>query len=194
MSEDWSAGDLLPSETALADEYAISPGTLRKALAALSNEGLIERRHGAGTFATGYYPAQRPAIAVAGADGLALELDCAAQAAGQTDDGRWFLERLWHVAERPALVERSEMSTVAMPDTLPFALDPRVVLTALSDAVIEDLRQVVSTVPVPRGAAWALSILPEVPVLQVGQTAYDEAGAVIEKRRAYLAPGFYLLG
>ena len=194
LSEDWTAGDPLPSETALANELAVSPGTLRKALAALSEDGLIERRQGAGTFATGCSPASQPAISVAGMDGTPLELECSRQAAGQTEDQRWFLERLWTTSGRPGLVERSEISTVAMPDALPFAIDPRVVLAALSDVVIEDLRQTVHMVSAPHGAAWALGVEVGVPLLQINQRAYDGNGAVIEERRGYLAPDLLLGG
>ena len=43
-------GDKMPSENALAAEYALAPGTVRQALAALVDEGLLERFHGRGTF------------------------------------------------------------------------------------------------------------------------------------------------
>ena len=42
----------LPGEQALAAEFAVSRVTLRRALAALEGEGLINRRRGAGTFLT----------------------------------------------------------------------------------------------------------------------------------------------
>jgi DNA-binding LacI/PurR family transcriptional regulator len=44
------AGARLPPELALAEEYQISRGTVRQALIALVNEGLIERVQGRGTF------------------------------------------------------------------------------------------------------------------------------------------------
>ncbi len=45
----YSVGDLLPAEKTLAVQYGISRNTLRKALKELEDQGLIERRHGAGT-------------------------------------------------------------------------------------------------------------------------------------------------
>ncbi len=43
-------GDRMPSETALSAEYGLAPGTVRQALSALVDDGLLERFHGRGTF------------------------------------------------------------------------------------------------------------------------------------------------
>jgi GntR family transcriptional regulator len=43
-------GDQLPAETQLMREYRVSPGPVRDALKALRTEGLIETRHGIGSF------------------------------------------------------------------------------------------------------------------------------------------------
>lgn len=43
-------GDRMPSETALCAEYGLAPGTVRQALSALVDDGLLERFHGRGTF------------------------------------------------------------------------------------------------------------------------------------------------
>ncbi len=47
---EWKPGDVLPSEVDLARNYGVAPGTMRKAIDALADDGLIERRHGSGTF------------------------------------------------------------------------------------------------------------------------------------------------
>lgn len=46
----WVPGSALPSEQQLAAERGVALGTLRQALAVLAEEGLVERRHGRGTF------------------------------------------------------------------------------------------------------------------------------------------------
>lgn len=46
----WRPGDRLPSENDLAEQYAVAPGTARQAVSKLVGEGLLDRRHGAGTF------------------------------------------------------------------------------------------------------------------------------------------------
>lgn len=49
-SDSYHVGDLLPSEVVLASHYNVSRNTLRKALAVLTAEGIIQRKHGSGTF------------------------------------------------------------------------------------------------------------------------------------------------
>ena len=47
---EWPPGIALPAETSLAAEHGVALGTLRRALELLAEQGLIERRHGKGTF------------------------------------------------------------------------------------------------------------------------------------------------
>ena len=46
----WSAGDRLPSERTMADEFNINRQTVRQGLSLLINRGLIEKIRGSGTF------------------------------------------------------------------------------------------------------------------------------------------------
>lgn len=46
----WRAGEMLPSEFQLADEFGVSQGTVRKALDALAADNVVVRRQGRGTF------------------------------------------------------------------------------------------------------------------------------------------------
>ena len=50
VAGEWPPGTPLPAETSLAAEHAVALGTLRRALELLAEQGLIERRHGKGTF------------------------------------------------------------------------------------------------------------------------------------------------
>ena len=54
-SGQWPPGSPLPSQRELAGEFGVSIMTLRQALQLLTDEGLIETRHGSGTFATARY-------------------------------------------------------------------------------------------------------------------------------------------
>ena len=50
LAGDWPPGSALPAETSLASRHGVALGTLRRALDVLTDQGLIERRHGHGTF------------------------------------------------------------------------------------------------------------------------------------------------
>lgn len=49
-SAEWSAGDQLPTEAEVGQTYGVSRSTVRQALAMLEAQGLIEIRHGRGSF------------------------------------------------------------------------------------------------------------------------------------------------
>jgi len=48
----WLRGERLPTEAELAAQLSVAVGTLRKALAALERDGILERRQGSGTYVT----------------------------------------------------------------------------------------------------------------------------------------------
>jgi GntR family transcriptional regulator len=50
LAGEWAPGDAIPSEAALAQSYGVALGTIRQALSLLVEDGLLERRHGKGTF------------------------------------------------------------------------------------------------------------------------------------------------
>ncbi|MBI3706463.1 MAG: GntR family transcriptional regulator [Proteobacteria bacterium] len=52
----WPPGTLLPSEVALAQNFGVAVGTVRRALANLTAEGLLARRRKTGTVVTGRSP------------------------------------------------------------------------------------------------------------------------------------------
>lgn len=61
----YAPGARLPGELALAEEFEVSRGTIRKALGALEQEGLIARRQGLGTFVPATKaPPMRSALAI----------------------------------------------------------------------------------------------------------------------------------
>lgn len=88
-------GDALPSEARLQEEYSVSRTTVRKALAMLEEEGLLERRKGVGAFYRSGRIAKR----------LARELDFHAEGRAH---GRQPATRVLSWAARPAsLSERA---------------------------------------------------------------------------------------
>ncbi|MGQ7746249.1 GntR family transcriptional regulator, partial [Pectobacterium brasiliense] len=49
-SAEFRVGEVLPAEKCLAKEFSVSRMTVRKALELLVAEGLLDRRHGSGTY------------------------------------------------------------------------------------------------------------------------------------------------
>ncbi|GHO99199.1 LacI family transcriptional regulator [Reticulibacter mediterranei] len=62
LAGDLKAGDRLPAELKIAEQYNTSRGTVRQALTALVSEGLLQRVQGSGTFVSESAPAQRRSI------------------------------------------------------------------------------------------------------------------------------------
>ncbi len=56
----WAAGTAIPTEDALCSQFGVSRITVRRALGDLQSDGLVERRHGLGTFVLGSAPATAP--------------------------------------------------------------------------------------------------------------------------------------
>jgi len=78
-SGQWPAGSLLPSQQQLAAQFGVSVMTLRQALQLLADDGLVQTRHGAGT-----YVAARYAYDLGGLRSFAADLS--AQDAGITTE------------------------------------------------------------------------------------------------------------
>jgi len=53
---EWASGTVIPSENALANDFGVSVGTVRRALAELVSEGMLMRRRKTGTVVTGWAP------------------------------------------------------------------------------------------------------------------------------------------
>jgi GntR family transcriptional regulator len=67
---DPGAGAALPTEEALCEAFGVSRITVRRALSDLQAQGLVERRHGLGTFVGDRVPAARPRPTLSFVDGL----------------------------------------------------------------------------------------------------------------------------
>lgn len=63
-------GAALPTEEALGEAFGVSRITVRRALSDLQAQGLVERRHGLGTFVSDRVPAARPRPTLSFVDGL----------------------------------------------------------------------------------------------------------------------------
>jgi GntR family transcriptional regulator len=66
LSEQWPPGSMLPNEPTLAQHFSVSRVTIRRSLAELEREGLIERRRGHGTTVRGRWPSKPVSAEVTG--------------------------------------------------------------------------------------------------------------------------------
>ncbi|MBR7890188.1 GntR family transcriptional regulator [Marinomonas sp. A79] len=116
----WLPGERLPVEAKLADTLGVAIGTLRKALAKLEEDGLVERRQGSGTYvkrASGgraiyqfFHLELLDGGGVPTADNLSLEEDnqaeVLAQLQMQSNQTLWCLKRLRYLNRQLVAVEQ----------------------------------------------------------------------------------------
>ena len=116
---EWPPATALPAETALAAEHGVALGTLRQALKLLSDQGLIERRHGKGTFVRsglGGAPMLRffrfgagdgevPQSLIVSRQTLAAPAEVARRLAIGRGERTLKLQRLRSIGEQPCLLE-----------------------------------------------------------------------------------------
>ena len=197
-------GAQLPSERSLCDQLHVSRTTVRRALAALSEDGLVESAPGRGTFVTGG-PLIEPA------NGL-LSFTELGRRRGLKPTAR-VLER--HV--RPATYDESErfriapgaelfeLSRLRMLDGSPVALDdarvplarvPGLMTTDFSTASLFECFEEAGCPPVradysveataaDERAASLLEMVAGGPVLLAATTSFDRQGRIIELARTY---------
>ncbi len=97
-----AAGEKLPSESELVEQYKTAPQTARKAIALLKNEGLVEGQRGRGVFVV-----QQPPMIRVGSDRYARHLRTAGKAPFQAEVelmGLKWRQEVIELAEVPAPV------------------------------------------------------------------------------------------
>ncbi|MEV0613106.1 GntR family transcriptional regulator [Nonomuraea sp. NPDC050404] len=114
----YSAGSMLPSESALCAEFGIARNTVRRALAVLENEGLIQTIPSKGRLILGGdRPTDRPYLYQAIAHDLRKQIEDGGLAAGvalpsgttlrrQYQVSRGTIQRALRLLERSGLIER----------------------------------------------------------------------------------------
>ena len=207
---EWAPGAALPTEPALAAEYGVSQGTLRRALAALEAQKLIARRQGAGTYVAeatseralfhffrvvtpdGARPVPtsiahrlqtRPATA---AERAALALPARARVVA--------LDRLRLIEGHPAILESIALPAArfqgfdlplhqVLEDELYVHYQRRHGVTVLR--VEEEL----GAEPAGPEAAAHLGVAPGAPLLAIARRALDVLDRPVEWRRSWMATG-----
>lgn len=196
----WPAGTVLPNEITLAGRFGVAVGTLRRALADLTQEGLLSRRRKTGTVVTGRTPQLSLRFLfryfrLHGTDGALqqsrstnLSLERAPASPEERDglalaDGGEVIRfrRLRGVADRPVMLDLFVFPADRVPG---FPLDtgeaPPLLYQHLLDRYgirIAAVREKISAELAGEAVAAALEIAATAPVLVIEETAYDQANA-----------------
>jgi GntR family transcriptional regulator len=205
---DYRPGDRLPGENALAPQYGVAVMTARRALRALTNEGLAEARKGAGVFVQAFRPIRRRGIQRLAQDQWGagksiwsadedrpLTVDqVSVPDAGETACAR---SRRFVLDGRPVMLATSylpyalvEGSAITQADTGPGGTYAR--LADLGHGPVRFREEIRGRLPTAEEAA-TLSMSPERPVLKICRTAFDAHQRVVEVNEMTLDSASYVL-
>ena len=196
----WQPGQLLPSEGQLARELGVSPGTVRKALDALTADSLLVRRQGRGTFVAEHDDAQSifrffRLAPDDGAGGVPESRVLCADEAPATDAERARLalapgdrvariERLRRIGGRPCLHERIAAPAALFPGLAGLVLPNTLYALYANRFGITIARADERLKAVALGAREAalLAVPADRPALAIDRTAIDLDGRAVEWR------------
>ena len=204
----WKPGAILPNEFALAEEFGVSQGTVRKALMAMEARGLLSRAPGRGTMVCRTTPEEslyaffrlRDAEGAMVVPVLRTE---SIEIAGSTEAERAVLgqkcarvARLYRVREneeRPFVLERmsfdaARVDGVEADSPLPSSLYPY--LHDRFGMFIVKVHEEVTADLAPEDVARALEIAPGTPVLRSKRIAHDLTDRAVELRQSWYRTDF----
>lgn len=202
---EWKPGDVLPSESELIERYQVSRITVRQALEALVNDGLIYRQRGRGTFVA--HPTVEQGLSriisftddmrqrgfQPGTEVLSFGLTPAPQDIAeklQIDPGEELacVERLRLADGEPMSVEQSHLVHRNCPGVLKHDYARKPLCEILDkDYGIRWARaeQVIRAIPAPRELAKKLSIPPNSALLSIERVSYSQQNLPVEFLRVY---------
>lgn len=193
----WPAGTVLPSETALAEEFRVSVGTIRRALGEMTTEGLLARRRKTGTVVTGRSPQHSLRFfynyfRLHGRNGelqhsnpriLKVDQRCASPLEAETlqipaDTLVVDIHRMRLVGERPAMHQRMILPHDMVPGFPTTAGEvPELIYIHLwteFNIKIDAVREVVEAELATPEDCRLLNLSPPAAVLSITEVAYDE--------------------
>lgn len=208
---DWKPGEALPTEPALAAQLGISQGTLRRALAGLERQRLIERRQGIGTYVTEatseralfhFFRAQSRYGGRVAPTSLLHSLETVPAEA--QDQRRLKLPKSAriHRLMRERLVEGvpSIVETISLPEALfpGFTLPVGVELTdelyvhyqRHHGITVMRVEEKLSAVPAPDAIARSLKRDAGWPLLYIERIAHDVLDRPVERRRSWMETSY----
>jgi GntR family transcriptional regulator len=203
VSGRWKPGQILPSEIVLASEFAVSQGTVRKALNELEAQYLVVRRQGRGTFVSEHTP-QRSLFHffhIVGDDGQ-RELPTSVVVSQRTrrptnqEAQQLRLEpgalvhaivRLRNLRGRPIILERLCLPTAIFPDLeLPVGKEMTeelyVIYQQRYQVMVARAREALRGVAADDTDAQLLQVVAGSPLLEIERIAYDLNTRPVELR------------
>jgi GntR family transcriptional regulator len=131
-------GDPLPSEAELCERFSVSRMTVRQALAELTNDGLVERRRGQGTFVAHRPVHRRPGVFLSFTEEMGrrgMQATSRLLAAGMDDPHRAEVLDLGLAPDQPVV----RIARVRLADGVPVALEEAALVPGLRAVLDEDL-------------------------------------------------------
>ncbi|MDL5156725.1 GntR family transcriptional regulator [Actinomycetospora termitidis] len=206
-------GALLPGERELAETCAVSRSTVRLALAELTSRRVVERRHGAGTYARRTAPAQpldalsfrddmarrglRPDSRLLWSDEIVADDDLAAALAVEPGEEVLRVARLRLADGEPMARELLHVARTVAPDLAGRELDDGAswydLLAARYGRRVVDGTQTVEPVLVAGQDAALLEVADGSPAWRFVRTSRDESGEVVEWVDALVRADRYLV-
>ncbi|WP_270934533.1 GntR family transcriptional regulator [Falsiroseomonas oryzae] len=201
---DLRPGDRIPSEAEIGAHYGLSRITVRQAITALVEEGLLHRQHGRGTFvrfARQDVPLSDPAHFLATGFDMADPADIVVHEAGRTACPYWLAARLG-VSEgaqlhkvrkilvqqgRPSAFRTSFVPAALAPDLLEADLRPPLylVLQNVFGLAAHDAEERIEVIAADEFRAGLLGVGLREPLVLMERVAFLESGEAIECARTF---------
>ncbi len=199
-------GDMLPSEFALADEFQVSQGTVRKALDDLAARNLVVRRQGKGTFVAAHTPERAlfhffHIVADDGARELPTKsrvLSCRRRRPDRGEAEALSLDRADRVVEIRRIREMDRKAAIAETVCVPARWFPDLDKRAIEEVpnelyqmyeerygiTVHRASEKLRAVAASADDAAALGIKPGAPLLEISRVAETLDGRPVELRRS----------
>jgi GntR family transcriptional regulator len=201
----WKSGDMLPPESELIEQYQVSRITVRQALDALVNDGLIYRQRGRGTFVAHPTVEQglsriisftddmrqrgfEPGTEVLFSGVIPAPREIAQQLGVAPNEELVRLERLRMADGEPMSIEESHLVHRFCPGILSgdYANTPlREALAREYDIHLAHAKQVIRAIPAPKKVADKLSVPAKSAVLFIERVSYTQQNIPVEFLRIH---------
>ena len=195
-------GERLPTERTMAADFGVAVGTLRKALATLAQNGLLERVQGSGNYvrakagAESVYALFRLELIRGGGLPTArilsvdrLPKDPGLPRFGQSDAG-WRIRRLRSLSGAPAALEEIWLDAACAPDLRAADLSESLYLYYRQrlNIWIARAEDSIGLAPAPDWSPAAFPPAPGAPLPHITRLSWDQNGAAIEASWTWVDP------